>query len=167
MQTITAQVYCIGLTETYCANWESRSSEEPWGSVAQAGSVVSGSFHPPASTFYRFNNLGWICSITGHRLQWSRYHLASSSIQADCNCVLCRKMYEKSRNILDINYYFPCMKIIKEKGLAVMATFHLDLAVEIRRNFSFDTDSWLSSRAEITFPVIELNLIKLSNKPIQ
>ena len=65
MQTITAKVYCIGLTETYCANLASRSSEEPWGSVAQPGSVVSGSFHPPASTFYRFNNLGWICSIKG------------------------------------------------------------------------------------------------------
>ena len=50
-------------------------------------------------------------------------------------------MYEKSRNILDINYYFPCRKIIKEKGLAVMATFYLDLAEEIRRNFSFDTET--------------------------
>ena len=122
MQTITGQVYCIGLTETYCANLASRSSEEPWGSVAQPGSVVSGSFHPPASTFYRFNNLGWICSIKGCSEAVTIYH------QADWNCFFFLQIIDgKSHNLPDSNNNFPCTKMIKENGLVVMVTSYLDL----------------------------------------
>ena len=117
MQTITAKVYCIGLTETYCANLASRSSEEPWGSVEQPGSVVSGSFHPPASTFYRFNNLGWLCSIKGCSEAVTINH------QAYWNCFFFLQIIDGKSH----NNNFPGTKMIKENGLVVMVTSFFDL----------------------------------------